>query len=403
MATLATQMQSVAVGWHVYSLTRDPLDLGYVGLAQFLPAVLLWPLTGHAADRFDRARILAFCYLVLALSGLGLGLLGARGVENPTAIYAILAVVGATRAFAGPAGQALVPNLVPREHLPNAIAWNSSTWQVAVVSGPALGGLLYAATSATAVYAAQAALDLASVALFLSIKTRSGRTTSPRESSRGAALVAGIRYVWREKILLGAISLDLFAVLLGGAVALLPIFARDILHTGPTGLGLLRSAPAAGAGITAVLLAYRPLTRRVGRTMLACVFAFGLATIVFGLSRHYALSLAALAVAGAVDMVSVFVRQSLVQLGTPDAMRGRVSAVNQVFVGASNELGEFESGIAAAFLGTVPAVVTGGVGTCLIVLLWSALFPALRRADSLDQAPMPGADVGVPSPAGSSS
>ncbi len=381
-STLGTQMQGVAVGWHVYSLTHSALALGYVGLAQFLPAIFLWLFTGHVADRFDRGRVLALCHLVLAACAVALLGLSLAGVRSTAPIYAILTVVGAARAFAGPAAQALMPSLVPKAHLQNAIAWGSSTWQVAVITGPAAGGLLYAATNAATVYAAQTLLEIVSIGFLLSLATRSGGQVKRRS---GSELAAGLSFVWREKLLLGAISLDLFAVLLGGAIALLPVFARDILHVGPTGLGFLRSAPAAGAALTAVALAYRPIRKHAGAMMLACVFAFGLATIVFGLSRSFALSISALAVTGAVDMVSVFVRQSLVQLNTPDAMRGRVSAVNLVFIGASNELGEFESGLTAAWLGTVPAVVLGGVGTCLVVLLWGLLFPDLRRAERLER------------------
>ena len=383
-SVLGTQMQGVAVGWHVYTITREPISLGYVGLAQFLPAIVLWLITGQVADRFDRSRVLALCHVVLGVCALGLCALSLAGSTSTAPIYAILVVVGAARAFAGPAAQSLAPNLVPKEHLTNAIAWSSSIWQVSTVTGPALGGVLMAATNAATVYAAQALLECVSVGLLLAIATRSrgeARARSPRE------LVAGLGFVWREKLLLGAISLDLFAVLLGGAVALLPIYARDILHAGPTGLGFLRSAPAVGAAAVAVLLAYRPIGRRAGPIMLTGVFAFGLATIVFGLSKNFALSLAALALTGAADMLSVFVRSSMVQLNTPDAMRGRVSAVNLVFVGASNELGDFESGVTAAWLGTVPAVVLGGVGTCVVVLLWAVLFPELRRADRLEQGP----------------
>ncbi|HVJ18647.1 MAG TPA: MFS transporter [Polyangiaceae bacterium] len=383
-SVIGTQMQGVAVGWHVYSITREPISLGYVGLAQFLPAIVLWLVTGQVADRFDRRRVLALCHMVLLACGLGLCALSLTGSTSTGPIYAILVVVGAARAFAGPAAQSLAPNLVPKAHLPNAIAWSSSMFQVSTVSGPALGGLLFAGTNAATVYAAQALLECVSVVFLLAIATRSrgeARTRSPAE------LVAGLRYVWREKLLLGAISLDLFAVLLGGAIALLPVFARDILHTGPTGLGLLRSAPAAGAAVVAVLLAYRPINHRAGRTMFAGVLAFGLATIVFGLSKSFALSLVALVLTGAADMLSVFVRSSMVQLNTPDAMRGRVAAVNLVFIGASNELGEFESGLTAAWLGTVPAVVLGGTGTILVVLIWAVLFPELRRADRLEREP----------------
>ncbi len=381
-SVLGTQMQGVAVGWHVYSLTHSTLALGYVGLAQFLPAIFLWVFTGHVADRFERGRVLAICHLALAACALALVGFSLAGVRSTWPIYTVLVVIGGARAFAGPAAHALMPSLIPKAHLQNAIAWSSSTWQVAVVVGPAAGGLLYAATNAATVYAVQAVLEVVGVVFLLALATRSAGEAKHRS---GAELGAGLRFLWLEKVLLGAISLDLFAVLLGGAIALLPVFARDILHVGPTGLGLLRSAPAAGAGLTAIVLAFRPIGRRAGALMLSCVFAFGVATIVFGLSKNFVLSLVALAVTGAVDMVSVFIRQSLVQLNTPDAMRGRVAAVHLVFIGASNELGEFESGLTAAWLGTVPAVVAGGIGTCLVVLCWAGLFPELRRTERLER------------------
>jgi len=383
LSTLAFQMQGVAVGWQVYALTGSALDLGYVGLAQFLPAVLMSLLTGHVADRFDRRHVLVICQTVL----LGCTLLlfaGAQAAEpSVAAIYVVLTLIGAARAFLGPASSALLPNLVPVEHFPNAVAWSSSTWQVAVMAGPALGGLAYSLGSAARVYAIALALEVITLLVFVLIRAR-GAAQEPR--ARGASeLLAGLRYVWRNPVVLGAISLDLFAVLFGGAVALLPIYARDILHIGPSGMGVLRSAPALGALAVGVVLAYRPLRRHAGRAMFVSVALFGVATIVFGISSHFGVSLVALVVSGAADMVSVFVRQTLVQLRTPDAMRGRVSAVNLVFVGASNEFGEFESGVTAAWLGVVPAVVAGGVGTCLVVLVWAILFPALRNIDRLDR------------------
>jgi MFS family permease len=381
-ALLGTQMQGVAVGWQVYSLTGRPLDLGLVGLAQFVPALLLWPVTGHAADRFDRRALLIGCHALLSLCAALLYALAHAG-SGVSAIYAVLVVVGCARAFAGPAGQALVPNLVPREHVPSAIGWGSSVFQLSIVLGPALGGLLLDARTASFVFVTASFLELGSVALLLAIRTRSRGDTGHGVSFRSVG--AGVAYVLRQRILLGAISLDLFAVLLGGAVALLPIFARDVLQAGPLGLGLLRSAPAVGAALTALYLALHPLGKKTGPIMFGCVFLFGLATIVFGLSRSLGLSIAALAVAGAADMVSVYVRHSLVQLQTPDAMRGRVAAVNLLFIGASNELGEFESGLTAEWFGAVPAVVLGGAGTCLIVLVWGALFPELRRVDRLDR------------------
>ncbi|HEY4158798.1 MAG TPA: MFS transporter [Polyangiaceae bacterium] len=378
LSTIGMQMQGVAVAWQVYAMTGRALDLGYVGLAQFLPAFLLSLATGSVADRFDRRLVLIACHVVLTGSSICLWL--SAGHASVASIYVVLVFIGASRAFSGPAGQALMPNLVPTQHFQNAIAWGSSIWQVAVVVGPAAGGLLYGHSGAGRVYVAAIALELATLLVLILMRSR---PTQPRQTRDARAVVAGVRYVWQNPIILGAISLDLFAVLLGGAVALLPVYARDILHTGPIGLGLLRSAPAAGAIIIAIALAYRPLRRRAGVVMLGCVALFGAATIVFGVSHDFTLSLCALLIAGGADMVSVFVRQTLVLLNTPDEMRGRVSAVSLVFIGASNELGEFESGLTAAWLGAVPAVVIGGIGTCLVVLVWSALFPDLRKADQL--------------------
>lgn len=381
---IGTQMQGVAVGWQVYGLTGRALDLGWVGLAQFLPAAILWPLTGLAADRFDRRTVLAACHTLLGICA-GL-LLWLSSMKEPslTAIYGVLAAVGTARAFGGPAGHALSPNLVPRAELPNAIAWGSTFFHLSIAAGPALGGVVYGASSARTVFILHGLLEVLSVALILSLGTKSRGDADGNSSVE--KVVAGLRYVWRRKILLGAISLDLFAVLLGGAVALLPIFARDILHAGPTGLGFLRSAPAVGAAVMAVWLAARPLVRRTGIVMFASVFVFGAATIVFAVSSSFALSMAALGIAGAADMVSIYVRHTLVQLETPDAMRGRVAAVNLLFIGASNELGEFESGVTAEWLGTVRAAVLGGLGTCAVVLVWAWLFPELRRVDRLDPA-----------------
>ena len=376
--TIAIQMQSVAVGWHVYGLTHRALDLGYVGLAQFLPLMASSLVAGHAADRFDRRGVLMVCYAVLALTSLGLAVFA----DRLAAIYVVLAVFGATRAFAGPAGQALLTHVVPVEVFPNAVAWGSTVWQIAAIAGPAIGGLVYgAAGGPKPVYAAAAALALLSLVLTARMKVTTGRME--RKAASLETLLAGVRYVWHNKIILGSISLDLFAVLLGGAVALLPVFARDVLHTGPWGLGALRSAPALGAAAMAAWIAYRPLARRAGAVMLACVAIFGVATIVFAESRSFVLSLVALVVVGASDMVSVVVRSTLVQIATPPEMRGRVSAVNLVFIGASNELGEFESGVTAAWLGAVPAAAIGGVATIVVVAVWSLLFPALRDVDRL--------------------
>ncbi|WP_155798644.1 MFS transporter [Sorangium cellulosum] len=383
LATMAYQMQSVAVGFQVYDLTRDPLALGYVGLAQFLPIAGLSLAAGHTADRFDRRGILAICYFTSSLAALALFLLARSPAPDLSAIYAVLALLGTVRAFQGPAGASLLPALVPAAHFQNAATWQSTLWQVGAIGGPSLGGLLYGAWRAPApVYMAASLALAAACASLLAVRARTGRMEK-RPPSLATAL-AGLRYVYRKKILLASISLDFVAVFLGGAVALLPIYATDVLHVGPQGFGVLRAAPAAGAGLMAVVLAFRPIRRRAGRKMLFCVGLFGLATVVFGLSRSFPLSLIALTVIGATDMVSVVVRMTLEQLATPPEMRGRVSAVNMVFVGASNELGELESGTLARLVGTVPTVILGGLGTMAVVLLWGWLFPELREVDRLE-------------------
>ncbi len=382
--TLAIQIQSVAVAWQVYDMTSRARDLGFVGLAQFLPMVGLSPITGHIADRFDRRLVVLLCNLGIFVSSLLLLATTWAHVEHVYIVYVILMFYGAMRAFLGPANSALITHLVPIEEFPAAVTWSSTTWQVATVVGPALGGVLYGISgNAGHAYAAGAILGLLAMICVLGLHVRTGRME--RKGTSMSTLLAGVRYVFSQKIVLGSITLDLFAVLLGGAVALLPIYARDILHTGPSGLGLLRSAPAIGAALVAIWLAFHPLRRKVGLQLFACVGIFGVATIVFALSRVYWLSLAALVVTGAADMVSVVVRGTVVQIATPAAMRGRVSAVNQVFVGASNELGEFESGLTADWFGTVPAAVMGGVATCIVVVACFYLFPKLRRVDRLDK------------------
>jgi len=391
------QMQTVAVGWHVYEVTRRPLDLGLVGLAQFIPAAALSLVAGHVADRFEKRSIIMGFHFGMVLASLALFLIARSGTPSILPIYGVAIMLGVLRTFAGPANQSLLPHLVPTEHLPSAVGWSSSIWQIAAISGPALGGGIYAlggtdhSHAASFVYAASGALSFAALLGIAALHTRVGRLE--RASMSWSTVLAGVRFVFREKLVLGSISLDLFAVLFGGAVALLPVYARDILHVGPTGLGLLRSAPAAGAAVVAIVLAYRPLQRNLGVFLFASVALFGVATIVLGLSRSFALSLIALFVVGASDMVSVVIRQLLVQLATPPSMRGRVSAVNLVFVGASNELGEFESGAMAAWIGVIPAVVVGGVATCTVVALWSFLFPSLR---TLDEVPEPANDPPAP-------
>ena len=379
-ATFATQIVSVAVGWQVYDLTRDPFDLGLVGLVQFLPALLLVLVTGAVSDRFNRRLIVALCQLAEgACAGILLAVTAAGAASAP-AVFAVLAVFGTARAFMNPASQSLIPNLVPAEALASAIALSSSAWQTAVILGPVAGGLLYG-VGPEAAYLVALALFLAA-AVIVVLVPRPPQKTVP-ERATWATVIAGFRYVWHEKIVLGAISLDLFAVLLGGAVALLPAYARDILEVGPWGLGLLRSAAGIGAIVTGFYLAARPIRDHAGLIMFACVALFGLFTIVFGVSTLVWLSVLALALAGAADMVSVYIRETLIQLWTPDAVRGRVNAVNMVFVGASNELGEFRAGTVAALIGVVPAVVLGGIGTIAVAGLWMAWFPDLRRARHL--------------------
>jgi len=378
-------MQAVAVAWQVFALTHRPLDLGLVGLAQFLPGILLFLVAGHAADHFARQRILQTCCGGFALCSLLLMGLTRHGFSSIVPIYAVLLLNGTVRAFNGPAGQAFLPLLVPEADFPEAVAWNSSIFQSAAIAGPVVGGLLYGWTASPApVYICAAIEYLAALAVLAGIHVRAAQ--GPRPAASYAMALEGLRYIRRNKLILGAISLDLFAVLLGGAVALLPVYAREILKIGASGLGILRSAPAVGAVIMALVVARWPLQRRAGAIMLWCVCGFGVFTVIFGLSRNVMLSLTALALIGACDMVSVIVRHTLVQLATPDEMRGRVSAVNVVFIGASNEVGQFESGLTAQWFGTVPAVVLGGLGTIAIVALWAWRFPALRRVDALVQA-----------------
>ncbi|MGL4961761.1 MAG: MFS transporter [Inquilinus sp.] len=383
IATFAVQFISVAVGWQVYDLTRDPFDLGLVGLVQFLPSLLLVLVTGAAADRYNRRKIMAICIAAEILCALALLALTLDGDHRVWPIFLVLAGLGIARAFLGPAVQSLLPNLVPAAELSTAIAWNSSSWQIATISGPVIGGLLYG-LAPEAPYALAAVLMAASIGLVTLIPKPAQKTVP--EPASWESLGAGFRYIWGEKVVLGAISLDLFAVLLGGATALLPAYARDILEVGPWGLGLLRAGPGIGALVVAIWLARRPITDQAGLIMFACVAGFGAFTCVFGASTLPWLSIVALALMGAFDMVSVYIRETLIQLWTPDALRGRVNAVNMVFVGASNELGEFRSGISASLIGVVPAVVVGGLGTMAVAGLWSTWFPQLRRIRHLNHA-----------------
>ncbi|MGZ3559254.1 MAG: MFS transporter [Thermodesulfobacteriota bacterium] len=379
-SSIAFQIQGVAVGWQVYALTGSAFYLGLVGLAQFLPMFLLTLVAGHVADRYDRRLIARLCEIVEGLAAGALALCTFTGWQSKESILALIFVVGAARAFEMPTMQALVPRLVPGPLLTRAFAWSASANQTANILGPALGGLLYA-IGPTLAYGIACVLFL-SASSFVGL-IRVEQVPSKLEWAGARSLFAGIAFIRSRPAILGAISLDLFAVLLGGATALLPIYARDILITGPWGLGLLRSAPAVGALAMSVFLARNPPERRAGLIMFGAVATFGVATILFAVSTSFLLSLGILVVLGAADVMSVVIRHSLVQIGTPDEMRGRVSAVNSIFIGTSNQLGEFESGVTAALFGVVPAVLIGGAGTIVVVILWMYFFPQLLRIDSL--------------------
>jgi MFS family permease len=386
----ATEMQAVAVGWQVYDITRKPLDLGFVGLAQFLPGILLFPISGHASDRYERRKVLSVCYAGFAVCFGLLLTLARRSAPSIVSMYVVLVLIGVVRSFNSTASRAILPQLVPREHFPNAVAWNSSIFQAATILGPSLGGIVYAAFHGpSAVYAIAMATAAAAMVSTFRIKPEvraavQGEVQARRrEPMTFKTVFAGLDYIWSKKLILGAISLDLFAVLLGGAVALLPVYAREILHTGPWGLGLMRTAPGVGAALMAVMLAHWPLRGQSGPTLLGAVAGFGIFTIVFGVSRNLVVSLVALVLLGASDMISVIIRATLTQLATPDEMRGRVTAVDMIFIGASNEFGQFESGVTAQWFGTVPAVILGGVGTLVVIALWAWWFPELRRAGDL--------------------
>jgi len=393
---IGAEAQALAVAWQVYQITHRAIDLGYTGLILFLPGLVFMLPAGHVADRFDRRQVILVCYALQAVASLALFWLAWTGIDRVWPIFLLLFVIGTGRAFSGPASSALVPHLVPPVHFVNAITWGSAIFQFANIVGPALGGVLFTLPlqarlhGATLVYL----FTLASIAWFLllvgSLHVRPGRMEH-RAISKDVIL-AGFHYVAKTQVLLGSISLDLFAVLLGGAVALMPIFAQEILHAGPRGLGMLRAAPALGALAVSAWLMVRPIRRRAGRRMLICVAIFGAATVLFGLSRSLPLSLGALFIVGASDMVSVVIRSSMLQLATPMEMRGRVSAVNALFIGASNELGEFESGLTAQWWGAVRAVVIGGIGSLMITGLWSVFFPSLRRADELTPEALMAAD-----------
>jgi MFS family permease len=406
MVILGAEAQSVAVAWQVYAITHSALDLGYTGLALFLPGLFVMLAAGHAADRYDRRRIILLCYGLQAFCTAGLLWLSLSKTALQGGriwpIYAVLVGIGLGRAFSGPAASAMLPSLVPKEHFVNAVTWSATVYQIANMAGPAVGGLLFTLPLAGAllrfngsavVYSFTLAMLLGFMVLVGMIRTPMNRTV--KKSFSAKTVLAGLQYVWETKLLLGSISLDLFAVLLGGAAALLPIFATDILHAGPRGLGLLRAMPSVGALGVSLLMLVRPIKRRAGWLMLTCVGIFGAATVVFGLSKSIWLSAGSLVLVGASDMVSVVVRSSILQLATPPEMRGRVSAVNWLFVGASNEFGEFESGLTAHWWGAVRAVVIGGIGSVLVTASASGLFPKLRQADALTRDALMAAEQGL--------
>lgn len=405
MVILGAEAQSVAVAWQVYQITHSALNLGYTGLALFLPGLFCMLAAGHIADRYDRRTIILVCYAVQAICTGGLLWFalhgtGGNGTSRIWPIYTILVGIGLGRAFSGPASSALLPSLVPKDQFVNAVTWGATVYQIANMAGPAVGGLLFTLqmtgamarwNGAAIVYSFTLVMLLAFLLLIGLIQARPQVVEKKAFSMR--TVLAGLEYVWCNKLLLGSISLDLFAVLLGGAVALLPIFATDILHAGPRGLGLLRAMPSMGALAVSLTMIVRPIKRKAGLIMLVCVSIFGAATIVFGLSKSVWLSLVALVLVGASDMVSVVIRSSILQLATPPEMRGRVSAVNWLFIGASNEFGEFESGLTAHWWGAVRAVVVGGIGTLLVTGTAAALFPVLRNADTLTAESLMTADV----------
>jgi MFS family permease len=382
LVVLAMEMQAVAVGWQVYEITKRPLDLGLVGLAQFLPGILLFLVSGHVADVFDRKKVLILCEAGFGVCFLLLLILTGFRIQSVVAIYVVLVLLGIVRSFNGPASRSILPHLVPEEHFQNSVAWASGIFQLATILGPVLGGVIYAIFRGPfAVYLI--AVVIASVAVGLLLKLQVNIKPRGKVETTTSSIFEGFRYIWREKLILGAISLDLFAVLLGGAVALLPVYAKEILQTGPWGLGILRSAPGVGAGIMAIVIAYKPLRKNVGAIMLWCVAAFGVFTVLFGISRSMVFSIIALFIVGATDMVSVIVRGTLIQVATPDQMRGRVNAVDMIFIGASNELGQFESGVTAQLFGAVPAVILGGIGAIVVTGLWAWMFPQLRKVNQL--------------------
>jgi MFS family permease len=378
LGTFSNQMLLVALAWQMYDLTASAWDLGLVGLMQFVPALVLTIPAGQLVDRVDRRLVLGSSLALQGLVALLLAWGSWSGWVQRDLILGLSIVLGVVRALQAPAQQAIVPSLVPREQLSRAMATSTAMMKIAVIGGPALGGFLYA-TGAEVVYGLCTLASAASLAFVASIRRAQ---PLPREPVTLSTLFAGFRFIWTHKMVLGAISLDLFAVLLGGATALLPIYAKDVLNTGPWGLGLLRSAPAMGALAMAVVIARAPIERNIGQRMFVSVAIYGAAILAFAVSGNFILSMAALAVSGAADMVSIVIRQTLVQMHTPEEMRGRVSAVNATFIGASNQLGEFRAGATAEYLGAVGSVILGGAGTLLIVALWMRWFPELAKMDT---------------------
>ena len=384
--TVAVQIQATVVGWQIYALTHDKLALGLIGLAEALPFIAAALYAGHIADRHDRRRVALMALTVLiacSVALLAVPLVGLRSAWVVRTIYGVIALSGLARSFLQPARQALGAELVPRPLWANAVTWRSGAWQLASVIGPAVGGILYAIGGTTLAYASDLGLMVVGALAIAAVRHRSNIKREHTEAI-GTSLQTGIRFVWAQPIILGSLSLDLFSVLLGGATALLPVYAGDILHVGPEGLGVMRAAPAFGAVATSVVIAFLPPFQRAGRVLLLSVAAFGACIIVFGLSTTFALSVAALALSGAVDMISVFIRSTLLQTMTPTHMLGRVSAVNSIFVGSSNEIGAFESGVTAKLFGTVPSVVFGGVATLVVVAVTAARLPALRKLGRMD-------------------
>jgi len=390
LVIVGAEAQSLAVSWQIYQITNSALDLGLTGLALFAPGLFFMLAAGHVADRYDRRSIILTCYSIQALCTLALLHFGLHPNGHIWRIYAVLLGIGLGRAFSGPASSAFLPSLVPKHHFVNAVTWGAIVFQIANIAGPAVGGLLFALPlkgvlagwkGAPAVYVFSLLTLIAFLVLVGAMRTRPARTV--KNAFKLETMLAGFRYVWQAKLLLGSISLDLFAVLLGGATALLPIYAKDILRAGPSGLGLLRAMPALGALAVSLVMTVRPIKRDSGKLMLFCVAVYGVATVTFGLSTTMWVSLTALLIIGASDMISVVIRASILQLATPPEMRGRVSAVNWLFVGASNEFGGFESGVTAQWWGAVRAVVIGGISSLIVTGLAAGLFPALRNADAL--------------------